>query len=200
MTVSIQKTRFSMIKKRHALTALKAIKEGKADFILKELLEFIIGTKNFFTSSSCSGRIILLGIPKNGSKKEAFFHRKWHRIVLFEEVFNALKEKTSGEIWFKMESFILHLGTNSLKNCKKILKAMRKAGIKRGGIMVAKEGKFIVEAIGTESIALPVKSENKILIKKEFLKKIVKEANKKMVKNIERLKKFENELKKELSD
>ena len=74
----------------------------------------------------------------------------------------------------------------------------RKAGIKRLGIMVAVEGKFLMELIGTQSMALPLKYKNKDLAEKSYLEFIVNKANQKLKKNYVQLKKFEALLKKEL--
>lgn len=193
----LESKRFRMVKERHRESFEKSCDEGKADALFIPLCEFVAGTKNYFTSSCCSGRILLLGLKgKEKSKKDSYFHFKSHEKVKFEEVWKALNEKSAGELWFKMESFILHIGTRDLKHAITVLDAMKLAGIKRGGIITAKEGKFIIELIGTQEIALPVKRGNNILIEKEFFKELVKDANEKMGKNLKQLKRMETEMKK----
>lgn len=190
-------TRFKMIKERHKKTFLKAIEERKADKQIIPLCRYIAKTKKFFTSSSCAGRIILLDIDSEGNKKEAAFHSKWHRKVKFNELMKEIEKKQNEEeLWFKLDSFILHFGSNNLENAKKILEAAGKTGIKRAGIMVAEEGKFIVELIGTQTMALPVKAKGKLLVEEEYLKKILEKANKKLEKNYFQLKKFTGIVKK----
>ena len=163
------------------------------------LCKYIAKTKNYFTSSSCSGRIVLLDLAKEGNKKEAAFHSKWHKKVKLKELITEIKRKQNEEeLWFKLDSFILHLGTNSLKNAKKILKVTRKTGIRRAGIMVAEEGKFIIELIGTQTMSFPVKIKGKILLEKEYLKKTLEKANQKLEKNYNQLKEFEKNVRKEL--
>jgi len=192
------KSRFSMVKKRHYSTLKKAEEEKKVDSRLVKLCDFIAETENYFTSSGCSGRILLLGL-RGQSKKDSYFHRKWHSQADFEEVWKALREETPGEIWFKEEPFILHIGTNNLENASKILEVKDRSGVKRGGIIVAKKGKFIVELVGTEEIAFPVKKGNELMVEKEFLRRIVIEANNKIKRNYERLALLEKNLKKGLS-
>ncbi len=194
---TVEKTRFSMVKKRHAATLQKAKDEQKIDTAMVGLCDFISGTKNFFTSSGCSGRILLLGLIDR-SKKNSYFHRKWHEKAKAREVIKALEEETKGEIWLKMEPFIIHLGTNSLKNAVKLLSLKDKSGIKRGGIITAKPGKFIVELIGTEEISVLVKRGKKILASEAFIREIVREANKKIGLNRKRVEKFERIARKEL--
>ncbi len=193
------KTRFKMVKKRHYSTLKRAEEEKKMDPQLLELCDFLAETREYFTSSGCSGRIMLLGL-QGTKKRDSYFHRKWHSEVSAEKVWKALQENTKGEIWFKMEPFILHIGTCSLENAGRILRVKDLSGVKRGGVIVAKKGKFLVELVGTEEIAFPMKKERKVLVEREFVDFIVKEANKKIKRNYARLKLFEKNLKKELSE
>ena len=190
--------RFGMLKKHHKETFLKAVRDGKADPQKISLGNFFVSTKDFFTSSSCSGRIVLMNLDEKETKREAAFHRKWHRVVDFDEVLEGLNEKTSEDIWFKQEPLILHIGARDLKSAKKILSVMKKVGIRRGGIMVAENGKFIIEFTGSNYMSLPVKSGSKVIISEEHLKFIVDKANKKLERNYRLLGEFEKECRKSL--
>ncbi|MBI2529888.1 MAG: hypothetical protein HYW05_01995 [Candidatus Diapherotrites archaeon] len=175
-----------------------AVREGKADEKMLSLCNYINSTKNFFTSSGCAGRIMLLGLYGKGTKEESYFHRKWHRAVKFAELWRGLEAKSTGTLWFKMEPFIIHIGTKSLGDADSLLNVMRNAGVKRGGIIVAKKGKCIAEFVGTQSISLPVKKGAKILIEREYMKQILDEANSKLRKNYELLKRLEKAAKEKL--
>ena len=190
--------RFGMIKKRHRETFKQAVSEGKADKKMIPLCRFVSKTKNYFTSSSCSGRILLLSLDKGERKKVSAFHRKWHRKVKFAEVRKALDEKTAYSVWLKQEAFILHIGTGDLTHAKQILSVMTKSGIKRGGIIVAKPGKFIVELQGTQGLAIPIKIGDELLISDEYLKTLVDIANDKYEKNDSALNRFEKVVRAEL--
>lgn len=183
-------TRFSMVKERHASTLEKAGSEGKLDSAMASLCSHIAKTRDYFTSSGCSGRILLLGLVDR-TKKNSYFHRKWHEEVRPDEVMKALKEETRGEVWLKMEPFIIHIGTNSLENARKLLALKDRSGIKRGGIIAARPGKFIVELIGTDELSVLVKKEGRVLAPGKFIREIVLEANRKMERNSERVKRFE---------
>ncbi len=175
-------TRFDMIKKRHKETYEEAKKIGRMDADFIPLCDYIIKTKNYFTSSSCAGRIALISLGEEETKMESAFYRKWHRKVTENEVLEAIKEFKGKVIYFKQEPLILHLGTNTIENARKILELCEKAGIKRAGIKVAKEGKFIVEMLGTQSITAPVK-DAAITASEEYVKYLVKKGNEKFEKN-----------------
>ncbi len=190
--------RFSMVKENHRKSLEKAVAEKKADRQMVPLCKFVSRTKDFFTSSSCAGRIILLQLPKNENKLDASFHRKWHRKVREKELWQGIEADTRGELWFKLDSFILHIGAGSLENAKKILGCMKKAGVRRGGIIVAKPGKFLVEMQGTQSIAFPVKAGKEVLVGKEFMRYNLERANTKLGQNYEMLKRLEAVFRQEL--
>lgn len=194
-----KESRFEMIKKHNKQEFQKAVAEKKADSLMVPLCTFINSLPEFFSSSSCAGRIMLLKTDALESKRKAAFLAKWHCPVSFSELSKELGKKVSSqELWLKQEPFILHLGTNNLENANSILKCCRIAGIKRAGIMVAGQDKFIVEIIGTQNLSLPVKKKNKLLVEKQFLKFVLEKANAKLKRNYALLKKFEKTLKQEL--
>ena len=188
--------RFEMVKEHHKNTFEKAKKDGKMDKDFISLCHFLTKSKNYFSASSCAGRITLVSLDMNESKKESAFHRKWHRKVKFGEVKEGIEAHNGEVLWFKQEPLIFHLGTNNLENSKPILVACEKAGVKRSGIKVAKEGKFIIEIVGTHQINVPVREKCETKIDDNYLKYLVVKANEKFDKNQKSLKKLEKEMKK----
>lgn len=197
----IDARRFEMLKKHNGEEFKKAVSEKKADRQIIPLCTFINSLAEFFSSSSCAGRIMLLKTDAKESKREAAFHAKWHRAVSFPELAKEIGKKIDApELWLKQEPFILHLGTNNLANANRLLECCRIAGIKRAGIMVAEPEKFMLEIIGTQNMSLPVKKKNKAIAEKEFLRFALRKANSKLKRNYEMLKKFEKILKEKLGD
>ena len=187
----MDKGRFGMIKDRHFATYKAALGQGKMDIQMVPLCEFVAKTKGYYTSSCCSGRIILL--EKRGKRKiDTFFHRKWHREITEGELIEGFDESTKGEVWLRIDPFILHIGCKNLEDCSKILAAMKAAGVKRGGIIVADEEKFMVELQGTDSMSLLIKKGEKKLVSEEYLQEIVPLANNMLRQNYARLTKLEN--------
>lgn len=193
------KTRFQALKHWHKHTLEKAVEEKKADAPIVPLCSFLASTKNFFTSSSCSGRIVLIKATPHQTKKEASIQKQWHSVVGFEELWKAVQHPTDREeLWMKQEPFILHIGARDIENAKKILSIMKKAGVKRGGIMLAEKEKFLLEITGTHALALPIKRNNVLLVSREYLELVLQKANTKMLANQKRLEKFEETCRKEL--
>ncbi|MDD3083631.1 MAG: hypothetical protein PHP82_01275 [Candidatus ainarchaeum sp.] len=192
-----KETIFKMIKEHHKKTFEKAKKEGKMDLDFIPLCEHLTKTTEYFTSSCCAGRIALVGLNKKETKKESAFHRKWHKKVKFEEIKKGISSFEGEVLWLKQEPLILHLGTKTLNNSIKIIAICEKIGLKRAGIKVIKEGKYILEIIGNHNINMPVK-EGKISINENYLKYVVKKCNQKFDKNKKTLKKLTIEIKKQI--
>lgn len=98
--------------KRRALERLD--KEG-ADDDIAGLIELLNGFDDYFTTSSCSGRVILISIPEIGAKEEAEFIAKWHREVSKDEVLKAMGtwKDVDGELWLMSQSPILHVSARA---------------------------------------------------------------------------------------
>lgn len=190
--------RFQMIKRRHAATLEKAIADRKADELMIPLCRFVASTKRFFTSSSCAGRILLLELPEGENKKDSRFHFKRHSTVTLEEIAESLHQPSRGELWLKADPFILHIGCANLEDAERVLALMKEAGIKRGGIIVAQTGKFIVEFQGSQSLSAPVKKDENILVSPSHLEYLVVRANEKVSKNYRQLEKLEALMRKRL--
>lgn len=191
-----EEARFFMVKERHSKSLEKAQKERKADEKAMPIAELLKKSRSFFTTSSCSGRIILMDLDKEEGKKEGAFHAKWHRIVEFNELWKEIEKENKENLWFKQEPFVFLIGANSLENAEKVLKACRKAGVKRAGINFFEKGKVFVEVIGTQNMSVMVKEGSKILIEKKYMEKLLEYANRKLEKNFKVLKEFEKELRK----
>jgi len=89
--------------KAHAVDKFRnAAKEELVDTDIIPLLEFINSLEDFYTTSSCAGRISLIRDP--GTKTENAWLGKWHSVVRFEDIVQRLKNLPENEIvWFKYE-------------------------------------------------------------------------------------------------
>jgi len=161
------------------------IKEGKVDKEILHILNLINSLDNYFTTSSCAGRIVLIKTPEDLKKQENVFLFKSHQIVKFEDIWNIILEnyKKYENIWFKQEPFIIHVVCKDLKSANELLKISSKVGLKHSGIISLKKNKIVVEIIGNEKIETIVSKNGRILVNEEYLKELVNEANKKLLRS-----------------
>ena len=132
-----------------------ALKENKVDEGIIALAKKINKNENLMTTSSCFGRIILLG--SDLTKKNTEFYRKWHKPADLEGVELAAASYTKKlPLWFRVEPFILHVSAKDFKSAEEFLVKMRKAGVKRGGIQGTTNGRIVIEVQGTAGMAVPI--------------------------------------------
>ncbi len=155
---------------------------GCVDGPIKSLLDAINSHNNYYTTSSCSGRIILLRIPKTGKKRDADFLFRTHKPAMAEEilsVLNSIPEEQLDDIWFRQESAIIHVAARSAKSASRLLRVAKEIGFKRSGIFEI-EKRFLMELMSTEKMDLPAAKNGKVFISKDYMAVLVGEANKRL--------------------
>lgn len=188
-------TRFEEEKQR----ALERLRQRGADEEVEELLEMINRLNEFFTTSSCSGRIALIGLPEVGAKRDARFIGKWHRPVVKADVLVAMsdvKSSKNGDVWLLAQSPILHVACRGLEKASMLLQIALESGFKYSGIKaITKDtGKVMVEIMSTERMDVPLASNGKLFYDDAYLDFIVSKANFMLSRGKEKLKRFERKL------
>jgi tRNA wybutosine-synthesizing protein 3 len=164
-----------------------ARRAGAADAPIVPLLDAINEHEEYVTTSSCSGRVTLLATDRSEKKGVSYFYRKWHRPVLFDELWNAIRNyHGEGILLLKFDPFILHVGAKDLEAAAKLVKIAHEAGVKIAGIQSLDETKAHVEIRGIDTVSLPV-WDKKPLITEEYARYITNYLNRKFVRNAERL-------------
>lgn len=165
-------------------------RKGSIDERIKPLVELINSSKNYYTTSSCSGRIILIELPKSNKKHDCRWLYATHEKAMFKNVKNALKQIKNLPVWFRQQSFILHICAKTLDDAEKLIKLSIALGFKRSGI-ISTSKRIILEIIGTEQMSTIIADRGRVLITDSYLNSLVAEANKNMSENIKNIKKLE---------
>ncbi len=191
--------KFNAIKANARETLRKAVSEKKIDPLMISISRFVEKTTHFFTTSTCSGRITLMDLNKDETKKENVFYRKWHSTAKFPEVWKAIESyDTNGNLWLRQDAFVYVIGTNTWENTKQIIRACQEAGVKRYGVHHFEDEKILMEIFGTQNMSIPLTTKGKLLVNKDAVKEWVKIANRKWKQNEAKRKQFEKALRKHL--
>lgn len=175
---------FEKIKRRHMERLEEAKRRGLVDEPIVYLLDLINSYPQYFTTSSCAGRIILIKSPYSGRKEEAEIFFKRHYPVSVDEVWKSLEENAgrfTDPIYFQMEPFILHVSARTLEDARALVELSQRAGIKHSGILVIREARSVVEIESTERVEAPVAVNGQVIVAKEYVKYLVEEANRKLL-------------------
>lgn len=169
-------------------------RKGCVDKPIIELIDYINSLDDFYTTSSCSGRIYLL--TEADKKPDVKWLYVSHEKVSVKKVIRVLKEKLPLQrIWLRQENLILHVACRTLEDANNILKIARDIGFRRSGI-IADSNIIIVEICSTEKMDVPLSDKGRLLVDENYVKFIVKIANEKFLKGRHKMNKFEEEVKK----
>ncbi|WP_297420966.1 hypothetical protein [Thermococcus sp.] len=183
--------------KERAMEGLKqALAEDKVDHDIIPLLERLNALDDYFTTSSCSGRISVMEMPYFGDKVNSVWLGKWHREVTVEEVFEAIGKHRSGQLWFLVRSPILHVAARTMDDAVKLLNFAIGLGFKYSNIKSVSHRKLLVEIRSTERMDVPLGEDGELWVSEEYIGRIVNLANAQVRRFKGKLKRLEEEIEK----
>ncbi len=152
--------------------------QGFYDEDIIPLLNII--NKNFETTSSCSGRITLMSGIKKGSSKWLY---KTHTKASAKKIYDCLQE--TSPLRFISEPLIIHVKCFTQEKADKLLKMLQSNGFKKACIISLKN--FVVEINDTGKLETILTKD----LSYDYIQLIVKEANSRLKKTKENIKKLE---------
>ena len=178
--------------KKDVLSRADKSHEGQIDEHILKLCEVINSKDEYYTTSSCSGRIVLLKDVEVKDKENFLF--KSHDKVSFGDLKKELEKvsnKYGGRVKFKFDACILHIACKDLVSAQKLYDKAKLSGWKRNGIQSSTNGRFVLELNSSERLEFPVLDKSKVLVSDKFLKIIVSESNKSFEKCWSKIKRLE---------
>jgi len=154
--------------------------KGSYDKEIIPLINLINSFPEYATTSSCSGRIVLLS---NLNKKQNKWLYKTHSKANSIKIHSIIQKQKA---WFLQEPFILHVKCTNPQSTSNLLKLAQAAGFKHSGIT---QENFI-EIRGNERIETILHKNSK-----EYIQLLTEEANKKLSKTKTKIKNFYNLIK-----
>lgn len=182
--------------KKDCLGRTDKSKKKTIDKDIKPLIDFLNSRKDYYTTSSCSGRILLIE-KKSDKKQDMRFAFAEHKKADLKAIKKSLKSLPENDVWLRQESIIIHVCCRNLGSAKKLLKIVRDLGIKRAGIININK-RIIIEVIGTEAMETIIARNSSMLVGDDYLKILVNEANKKLERNKNKVRELYAELKSSL--
>jgi tRNA wybutosine-synthesizing protein 3 len=171
----------------------KSSKKSWDDKILR-LCEKINSFEEYYTTSSCAGRVVLM--VNQDKKAEDLFRFVSHDLISFDGLkkqVESLDKGTSDDVKFKLDPPIIHIACEGLEDAQRLYDKAKIVGWKRSGL-VAFGKRFILELNSTEKLEFPVFADGKILGNDEFLRKVIEISNRKLEKGWEKIEKLEKSL------
>lgn len=183
-------------------TLIKKDKSSKQcwDKRIASLCKKINSNQNFYTTSSCSGRIVIM--VDQDKKAPGLFKFISHDLINFGQLKEALQSQLNNiknsqrlNLKFKQEPCIIHIACRTLEDAKDLLKKAQTAGWKRSGI-ISSERRSILELMGTNKLEFPITKKGELLVGEEFLNVVIERSNKNIKENWDKIKKLEKIIRK----
>tara|TARA_Y100000310_G_C20474822_1_gene711885 strand:+ start:304 stop:837 length:534 start_codon:yes stop_codon:yes gene_type:complete len=164
-------------RKKTFLSKLDKSKKGGIDPKVIPLINKINSQEKYFTTSSCSGRVVLW--KGSGKKNEIEWLKVSHDLID-----NTFLQNLSGPdlIWLKLEPFILHVCCQDLQSAKQFLSQAKKIYKKSSLLTISK--KIIVEIKGSELLEIPIFKNQYLISDQELIIQIINSKFENNQKNI----------------
>lgn len=162
--------------KKNALSKIDKSRKGAVDKDISKLVNLINSLGNYYTNSSCSGRLIIQS-PLKKREEDLLFIK--HSPAIFSEIKKSLKKIPKTAVWLKQEPMILHVTCRTISDAQKLIDSARSVGLKRSGIIGIRK-KIVVEIIGNERVEALIAKNGRIIADDKYLKETLKEANAKL--------------------
>ena len=186
----INDLKFKRFKTKAMIKYKQALEKNLVDEDAKPINDIINKNENYYTTSSCAGRITLDGYNGEENKKIHTWIAKWHRTITLEELNTKLKEiENYKTVYLRTDPFIFHIGSKTLRDAQNLLDIARNIGLKRSGIIESRK-RIMLEIIGLDELHIPLKHNNHTIIPNQKIPYLLNLINEKQDKNIERRQKL----------
>ncbi len=144
--------------------------------LLDILLEFFKRPESY-TTSSCSGRIVVVDSRMPWERKNATIIFKKHSSISLEEITSLLSQPVLYRLWLVATGPIIHVVTLTAREALRILRIAREAGFKHSGVLSVSRKGYLVELRTGIRLAILLKTSDRIVVDEHGLREAVKAVN-----------------------
>jgi len=176
-------------------------RKGSVDALILDFLSQLNGHPDFFSLSSCSGRISV--ISNRDLRSDSSVRKKgctWlhisHEAVETETIWKAVENRDgAAAVTLKFEPFILHVQCRDLEAAKRLHTLSLEAGYRNSGLTLGKSGKITLAVRSTHGLEVPLTDpEGNLLVDRRYIDFVVGEANRKLGENEVKFRSFESKV------
>ncbi|XP_028588912.2 tRNA wybutosine-synthesizing protein 3 homolog isoform X2 [Podarcis muralis] len=157
--------------KEQRLSRADGSRKGSVDEPIAGIVRLLNGRDSFCTTSSCSGRVVVLEQPPLPPRAEA------------TTGFEIQKQNCT---WLMV--------THQICTIENVHKVAIEAGFRNSGITVGRKGKIMMAVRSTHCLEVPLSRKGKLMVSEEYVDFVVQVANQKMEENWKRIDRFYSSL------
>lgn len=178
--------------KKQSLNKLDQSKKGSVDEHIQHVVSLLNSREEYFTTSSCSGRIVLIDGAAGRSdvqKQNCVWLFVSHQKCEPDDLISGLS-RSGGDAVLKFEPFVLHVQCRRLEDAQLMHSVAINSGFRNSGLTVGKMGKIITAVRSTHGLEVPLSHEGKLLVEHDYIHFLTQIANQKMEENLRRIDRF----------
>ncbi|KAM7401385.1 hypothetical protein PAMA_005532 [Pampus argenteus] len=178
--------------KKQCLNKLDLSKKGSVDEDIVHVVSLLNSCEEYFTTSSCSGRVILTdGAPESSAvqKQNCVWLFVSHHKCKCDDLMSALV-RSSGDAVLKFEPFVLHVQCRRLEDAQLMHSVAVNSGFRNSGLTASKTGKIITAVRSTHGLEVPLSHQGRLLVEHNYIDFLTQIANQKMEENLRRIHRF----------
>ncbi|XP_035527440.1 tRNA wybutosine-synthesizing protein 3 homolog [Morone saxatilis] len=178
--------------KKQCVNKLDLSKKGSVDADIEHVVSLLNSCEQYFTTSSCSGRTILIdGAPESSDvqKQNCVWLFVSHQKCTSDDLVSGLARSRRDAV-LKFEPFVLHVQCRRLEDAQLMHSVAINSGFRNSGLTVSKTGKIISAVRSTHGLEVPLSHEGKLLVEHEYIHFLAQIANEKMEENLRRIHRF----------
>ena len=167
---------FSKRRELFNLRLLEDIKLGRVDEDIIDILLMFNNIEEYYTTSSCSGRITIHKGKVYEDKRKHVVLFKMHELSKENELSDCLIEvlREHRFVWLKVSGFIIHVITNCLENAIALAKLVRRCGMKKDiCIRPIRNNEWLIVLKSPHNLSTPLSID---VIDSQYVNTLVKEA------------------------
>ncbi len=173
---------------------IRDIEIGYADQDIVPLIKIVFEKKNIFTTSSCSGRVLVIDADYPWIRENVYIVFKKHEPITVKELEDLLQLQPLKRFWLIVSGPIIHFVSKTLEAASKLISTVRTCGFKHSGIISMSRRGIVVEVISGTWTSFLLKDHGINVINPEYLKDMVELINDILLQGKMRLKKLQEAL------
>lgn len=188
--------------KKQTLEKMDKSVKGEIDAPIVSLVNLINNNFQYYTTSSCSGRIIVTAtnnqeethrVQKKGTDWKFVSHEPIDDADSFLQSIMQAKTDENAYNWMvlKFEPVIFHIRAINITAANGLLQVALQSGFRNSGIVLGANGRATVAIRHTAGLEVPLIIEGEMTVQEDYLRQIVKVTNLKMISNEQVIKRLE---------
>lgn len=178
-------------------------RKGNVDEDAWPMIHAVNALGEYFTTSSCAGRITVFKESLSGKKHDAQWLYVTHELGDEEAIVLALKDSYEETLWLRMEPPIFHIACKDEEAASRLLKLCQRMGWKRSGIISVggkRVERYMLEIVANERVDVPICEKHEVFFSEEYVRFVVRKANEKLRVVREKLEVLRLEIEREVKD